>query len=413
MRLLLPALALLLLTPLAAAQQESHLVLTILPASHAASPGETVTLQGRATLYADPSVHAQLAGVPLHLSVARAPEWAQVLVSPADALFTPMPTMIPYSSSVTFTLTAIVAGNLTAGNHVGIIEARAITDPAPPGKAVSAHAQVPLVALGAPTCAPAIRAQSFDATLVGPSAGAPFAAALVGLAGALALALGRKRAALAILGVALLVPAGLPSAGAQQAQSLVIGAQPLPDVLENGTLTIVQAQTTLTTDFTVYANTAGIPISYAVVDAPAWAVVTPLPSDDLLQPPVTLAGSTQVVRPWSLAIALGDLPAVDGLVGTITVRATTYPDAPGKPITSMTQFPIVARSIAKPCAEEKAPAAANLTMLASATATARPAQSPLTVQTHDATLPVSHGAAIVGLALVGAAVGLVLARRKR
>lgn len=134
MRPLLVALALLTIATIlptpAAAQQQGSLVITIAAPEGPLRPGETLVVEGYATLTVDVTGMLSLTGIPVHYT-AIAPAWANAIVSPASDVFPtpPAPTAgLSYSVTRAFMVT-IGAGEGPTHDVVEALQIQAQTAP--------------------------------------------------------------------------------------------------------------------------------------------------------------------------------------------------------------------------------------------------------------------------------------------
>lgn len=146
--LLLAALALgLVATPLAAAQQTSSTLVMVLD-----SPGgpveaeKALVFQGTATYVAEAAAQTSLTGIQVTYTVANAPEWASVTVSPQSDVFTfSQPALSPtVTATKAFTVTVIGTPDGVDG-ATGAIEIQGVTAGTLLVRAAWSNAAVPVL----------------------------------------------------------------------------------------------------------------------------------------------------------------------------------------------------------------------------------------------------------------------------
>src|SRR5438874_77738 len=131
-----------------------------------------------------------------------------------------------------------------------------------------------------------------------------------------------------LLALALVALVALPAADAQQNMSLTLTVTPPKDHFGAGASATVPAQVTLYADATVVTELNGVPVTYSVVRAPAWARVTISPSNDVFwfggpQPSPTYAATK------SFTITVSTLPNATGSdVDSIEIVAVAQPQGP-------------------------------------------------------------------------------------
>lgn len=222
----------------------------------------------------------------------------------------------------------------------------------------------------------------------------------------------------------------VPTADAQTAGSLVITiSAPDAPVRAGETVTLVGVAT-LTADYTAALGLAGIPVSYWVEQAPAWASVIISPSNDVFPPPAgpQQAGLTYTaVRTFTITVSAtaSEAPTED-VVEALTIAALTSPAALGQQLSGQGAAAIAFDATDEPCehavdaellalareaANESAASKQNgVDMPTSAPPTDAPADD-LEVQTGGVSPLSLPWLAVAGFALVGAGVGLVLKKR--
>lgn len=408
MRLGLLALGLLLLAPLAAAQQEGALVLYGSVPDHALVPGEKVHVDGYAVLTVDPTAYTSVAGIPVTYTVTKSPAWASVVVSPTSDLFVanqPMPgTAITIARPVSVEIT--LASDLANANRTGLVRIAATTTPAPGGKVISGVLDVPLLVRDPAPCTSALRAQAADVKLLGASWDAPLA--LAGLGVGLVVGARRPRVGAAL---AVLVVAGLaaPMAAAQQQGGITVLVTP-PGTAQVNNVTTTVGRVTLTADLSAYSSPTGIPVVYTVSKAPAWASVAISPSNDLFASQPMPGTVMSISRPISIVILADSLPANVDLTDVIEITAQSMPTFAGKALIGKAAVPI--HAVGPSCATASASSEPVVKTTSVAPAKAPSSSPPLTVQSNEAMLPTTGFALVGGFAVAGAGVGLLLARRK-
>jgi len=226
-----------------------------------------------------------------------------------------------------------------------------------------------------------------------------------------------------VIAAALALVAFLPApAQAQMSSSLVVHLPGPETPLVEGASLSLAGQVTLIADLTGYANLNGIPVTYTVVDKPAWAIVTLSPANDIFPVPYGLPMGTSyvVTRPIVVSVTVDPAaaPAQD-TTDDIVIAATTAPSAPlATSATGHGSFLVQYDAPdEEPCAEHAGMTHEQMAQMAVDAADAYNAQQrdeasdDVTVQNTAATRVSTPWVAVGGFALVGAAVGLVLRRR--
>lgn len=221
----------------------------------------------------------------------------------------------------------------------------------------------------------------------------------------------------ALAGLAL----GAPLAGAQQNASLTIHLQVPDEPVPRGAALHTTGIVTLTTDWTAFVSSPnGVPVTYSVTKAPAWASVVVSPATDVFpapsHPPIGVAYSTQ--RQITITIA-GAEQTTEPELGTIEIGATTSAGALGRSATALGSMIVKLAPVEEPtpCPEHEALASQDAAATApepAIQASASPEEGgEVTVQQAGAS-PVSTPWLVVGaFGLVGAGVGIVVRQRLR
>lgn len=223
-------------------------------------------------------------------------------------------------------------------------------------------------------------------------------------------------AALVLAGAATL----LPPAAAQQSGAVTIMLDPASHALGPDQTITIAGTVTLTMDATVYASAPnGVPVTYTVLQAPAWASVMITPSSDVFPlPMVPYSGAAVTVsRPVTITVSVGDGPA-DSVAELVSMEALTTAGFLGQSFAGRgeTAVSFIAPEPEEDCdaltAEQRA---ALVEQAAAAYADYEEAQSQgadeVTTQSTGAT-PIGGGwIAVAAFGLVGAGVGLLLKRR--
>lgn len=213
------------------------------------------------------------------------------------------------------------------------------------------------------------------------------------------------KTALLLAALAGLVLVATP-AEAQQSSSLIVmmNVPEQPLTAEQPRITF-SGMIDYTADLTTYTSLSGIPVTYTVTKAPAWASVIISPATDIIPLPSTPSFMFMASRPFTVIVDVGS-NVTGELVDQIEVTATTTPGSFGKAATGKSAVPIrldVAQDepcdAAHPLAEPEAQPAA-----------AEPAPE-VQVQSGSVTPLSTRWLVIAGFGLVGAGVGLVLRRR--
>lgn len=238
---------------------------------------------------------------------------------------------------------------------------------------------------------------------------------------------------LIIVVASLALVAFLPApAEAQVFQSMVTITMNAPEgPLTNATSVLTFSGATMYTgDVGTYARMSGIPITYTVTKAPAWATVVVSPASDVIPAPAAPSGLTYTAaRSFQVTVVVDPMfvgQAIDQVEVTVTTGASTL----GMPATSKTSVPVMADVGEEPCevadhqalfdAAVEAANAYNAEQADTFDETAdvgssRPSSADPELITQDTgSKPVAlPWIAVAGFALVGAGVGLVLRRRFR
>ncbi len=131
------------------------------------------------------------------------------------------------------------------------------------------------------------------------------------------------RAALLVALFALLLAA--PAALAQKAGAIVIQLDPPRHALAPGDQVDVVGTATFIADPTAYASLGGVPVTYIVSKAPAWATVTVSPETDFFPAHApTSAADFESARPIKVHVAIhSDLAPQGPLPGVVEITAIT------------------------------------------------------------------------------------------
>lgn len=210
--------------------------------------------------------------------------------------------------------------------------------------------------------------------------------------------------ALLLAALAGLVLVAMP-AEAQQTATLTLTMSP-----PERALTADEPQVTLqgvavyTADATAYLALVGIPVSYHVTKAPAWASVTISPATDVFPVPSTPSPTYSAARAFTVVVN-ADPNAVGEAIDQIEITATTAAAIAGKSTTGKNTVPIrLMMATEEPCdVEHPLPAETQ-------PAAAEPAPE-VQVQSSAATPVATRWIVVAGFGLVGAGIGLVLRRR--
>ena len=231
---------------------------------------------------------------------------------------------------------------------------------------------------------------------------------------------------LVLVVAALAVLTFLPTpAQAQQSSSIVLALNPPAEALTKDTMLTFSGTVVYTADYTAMLALSGIPVSYSVVNAPAWASVVVSPASDVFPMPSHpgMGASYSVARTITVTVTLAHAMAEDA-TGAIEIAATTRAAPLGHAATGVGAVPILYDAPEEDCHElseaellAMAREAANAYVEQSGTdittdaPTTDAGSDELHVQTGGAsTLPVPW-IAVAGFALVGAGVGLILKKR--
>lgn len=212
-------------------------------------------------------------------------------------------------------------------------------------------------------------------------------------------------------------------AQAQGSSALTVQLMPPEAALIDGSSITITGNVTLTADLLAYANLNGIPVTYTVEKQPAWLVVSVTPSSDVFPLPQTPTGTAiSITRPISVTLSPdpASAPSMD-TVSKVILGATAIPSAPASwSVQGRGSIPIMYDAPDPvPCAEHEGMTHEQMAQMAVDAANAYNAQQrdeasgdDVTVQNAAATTLPMPWVAVAGFALVGAAAGLVLRRRR-
>lgn len=219
----------------------------------------------------------------------------------------------------------------------------------------------------------------------------------------------------------------LPAADAQQQGYLSLRVANPTNALAAGTTTNLPGAISATFDNTAtITQTAGIPLSYSVTRVPNGTTVTISPATDVIPTdlgPQSVGISRTETRPFTITIQVGKDAPADAL-DTIEIVATTHGNTGSNPFSARTIVPVHLVNDGAACPPAMTSAAAPPTEATQASSTSVTANAPhaggsspatpvrLQSAAHTTSLPVAPAAAILGFAVVGAAVGLVVKRRR-
>jgi hypothetical protein len=225
-----------------------------------------------------------------------------------------------------------------------------------------------------------------------------------------------------LAGTALAVP--LAQAQLNSAMTLALVPPNMP--LYAGGRLVLEGTMTYTADNTALLNTNGIPLTYAVTNAPAWATVTVSPQTDVIPVYPGLASPSFTVSRVFTIIVDGASHGADGEVAAIEITATANPTAPAsKSATARATTPVrYELGPDEACEEHGIEHVAYAYITPDAPAPATEAEAPdasdapedgttTTVQSGSTTPIALPAAAVLGFGAVGAVVGLLLRRRAR
>lgn len=214
-------------------------------------------------------------------------------------------------------------------------------------------------------------------------------------------------AALASASLAALTPAAAQWGGPQYTVVLTI-VPPTDPLTRDAPKVVLDGRVEFTGDPTAHLNLNGVPVSYQVTKAPAWATVSVSPAHDVI--PITQS-HLQVTGSRTFTVTV--IADEDAVAGTelIEIVATVSPTTPQSPPRSAAQSAPV--QYVAPEKEEDCPEEGHVQAYA-LFAEEEPAapEEEMTVQTGGVT-PVSTWYALGGFALAGAGAGLALLRRRR
>lgn len=210
----------------------------------------------------------------------------------------------------------------------------------------------------------------------------------------------------------------LPPAAAQgpSAYNLLLTIESPQEPVRVGSMLVASGKVEVTGDATLYPfGMQGIPVTYHISKAPAWAAVIVEPGSDVIFLDSPTGPVVRGARTFTVSIAGSDAMP-DAVLDTVEITATVSPQAPAG-AKSVAQSMAVHTQAGEACDEDHAaPASAEASSAETAPAgepLATPAQrsDDLTVQTGQAT-PVGTWYALGGFGLAGAGVGAFLWRRR-
>jgi hypothetical protein len=147
-------LAALVLAPLASAQQQGVLTLRVSTPTSDLRPDTSLAVAGVATLYADPTVAAQLSGVPVRFFITKLPNGTTATISPATDVFEFGPQVATtWESTRPFQVIVYGTKDLPADTF-DVVEVTAVTTPSFGGNYFSAKVMIPLHLVNGDTACP-------------------------------------------------------------------------------------------------------------------------------------------------------------------------------------------------------------------------------------------------------------------
>lgn len=230
--------------------------------------------------------------------------------------------------------------------------------------------------------------------------------------------------ALAAIALALLTFLPTPAAAQQSGNVTVTLNSPERALVAHDSVT-TNGIVTLTVDYTAILGLTGIPVTYTITQAPAWATVVVSPSSDVFPAPMApMPGlAYTVMRPITISISVADGPGADE-IGVVELTAVTSAAPLGRSFAGKGVIPVSFDHVDEEChelndaeilalAREAANEyAANGGVAAASDAPTTSASDPeLHTQSTGASTLSLPWIAIVGFAIVGAGVGLLLKRR--
>ena len=215
-----------------------------------------------------------------------------------------------------------------------------------------------------------------------------------------------------------------PLAQAQSSSTLVLAMPAAEDPLPAGGRLVLGGTATFTADLLVYGNTQGVPVTYTVSNAPAWASVVVSPQTDVFPVMVGAASPSYTVSRAFTVLVDGAPTGPDNEIGTIEITATATPTMQGsRAATARLNTPVRFDAGEEACEDHAAveqvayayvtPGATAPTADAEADADATAQDDTTTTVQSTSTTPIAlPAAAILGFGAVGAGVGLLLRRRR-
>lgn len=230
--------------------------------------------------------------------------------------------------------------------------------------------------------------------------------------------------ALLLVAASLAILAFLPAgAHAQMSSAVVIRIEPAEGPIVDDSAIVLHAVVTYVADDLAALNVNGVPVEYTVTQAPAWATVTLTPPSDVFPPPAVAPAGASYVVTRTLTITVSATSDLDeDVTDFIEMSATTHPSAPlATSATGKGQVQVQYLGAEdEPCPEHAGMTHEEMAALAVDAANAYNAEQreqqtgssdDVAVQDASASRVPMPWIAVVGFALVGAGVGLVLRRK--
>lgn len=391
----------LLLAPAASAQGSASITLRLEPFEGPLTPGERALLRGHVEYTADWTAHSGLIGVPVQYSVDEAPSWMSVSIMPAVDILQPSqsPGWSTYAAAPVL-LVIDVAKNATTW-ETGVLAIKVHAAKTMLGASATSIGSTPVTVgeAAAPCGAGGVQTHSAEVTpFVPPTMSAigafiALAAAVIGFR----IARTRRVNAGAIIMVALIALTFIaPAASAQASMAGIIRSEVQEDYMAPGETVILKGLVRLVYDPIAGAHPSGTTLHYSIERAPDWATVTIIDFDPLVYP---APGTSEAYGEFTYAVtAHGDVqesqigPAeIQVEMNNGFVRGTSTIAVP-----LGVHVPVVCHDGGQPHAvvEPEAPVRTD----------------DVSVQTAQAK-PLSAAPIVAACAIIGALVGVALARR--
>lgn len=409
--------ALLVATPLAAAQMPASVVVTLEPIDEPIVQGQAAVLKGTVRYVSDASAYANTIGIPVQYTIKSSPGWATVVLTPSsDTLVMGHPNGPTAEARGHFTA-LVIAAHDAAVHKPAMLEVVATAYKGTFTSAARGTGSVAVSAAEAPDpCAEgAVVAQGAGAALVPTSGGALVLGAmgaLVGVVVGLAAFAATRRARLPRASALLLVLAAFalfaPSASAVGQSSATLMVHPDAAPVEPGEQVVLKGVLTLVADATAAAELSGMRVHYEIKHSPEWATVVLTPADDVIHFS-SVPGPVQTAYTTFRVTVIPDAHMTQSEVGLVEVVASVRGQFHATSATGAVPVLVEVPPVCEPVA------ATPVETLDDAQDTQADASQDddLSVQSAAPAAPLPVAPLLVGCAIAGALAGLVVARRLR